>query len=116
MRCLAALLACSLQHVRPAHHNCLSWVRNCVGQPLALMEARAAVAMLAASFEFAPDVSMKGKREQWLSTEQVFRVGSHAIACRCLSIVSIDGGASGGTQVTLCCRSLSSQRQPSLCS
>ena len=113
---LAALLAFCLQHVHLAHPDCLSWDRNCVGQALALMEARAAVAMLAASFEFAPDAGMKGKREQWLSTEQVFRVGSHAIACRCLSIVSFTGGASGGTQVVLCCRSLFSQRQASLCS
>ena len=77
IKCLAALLAFCLQHVRPAHPDCLSWDRNCVGQALAMMEARAAVAMLAASFEFAPDASMKGKREQWLSNEQVFRVGSH---------------------------------------
>ena len=59
------------------------------------------MAMLAASFEIAPDASMKGKREQWLSTEQVFRVGIHAIACCCLSSVSFAGGASGGTQITL---------------
>ena len=74
------------------------------------------MAMLAASFEFAPEVSMKGKREQWLSTEQVFRVGSHVIACCRSSVVTSAGGASGGTQITLFCRLLSSQRQASLSS
>ena len=80
-----------------------------------MMEARSAVATLAASFEFAPDVSMKGKREQWLSTEQVFRVGSCVLACRCCPSTHLLVAPSG-YQLVFCCRSLSCPRQASLCS
>ena len=57
--------------------------RACIGQAMGMLETRAAVAAMVAQYKLSPGPGMEN-RQQWLTDNQVFRVGSSQKPCHSL--------------------------------